>query len=151
MRSSLWSIAPDRVLCKQGHTPVMFKEKPRPAQAHRRKCRAPGGNSYKIVNPNFAEDPERELRQEFIADSSGLARVPVGGSLPSERFLLRSRAARWLPRDPPFAFLIDPSAQKVGSRNFALTEFSGVRIASVQHPWVYPAALGCLRVLFGAL
>ena len=49
--------------------------------------------------------------ETFIANSSALAIVLVGWVLTfSEQFLRLSRAARWLPRDPPFALLIHPSA-----------------------------------------
>ena len=44
----------------------MFTKKPRPAQVHRRKCRAPGGISCKIVNANFAESPKGEVRRISI-------------------------------------------------------------------------------------
>jgi hypothetical protein len=48
----------------------MFTKKPRPAQVHRRKCRAPGGISCKIVNPNFAECPKGEVRRILIPRTS---------------------------------------------------------------------------------
>jgi hypothetical protein len=48
----------------------------------------------RVYSPKCVEDEFCELRQEFIANSSGLARVSVGWVLTfSEQFLLRSRAA----------------------------------------------------------
>src|ERR687890_1563563 len=82
--------APDRILCKQGHEPVMFIKKPRPAQARRRKCRAPGGISCKIVNPNFAESPECELRLNGVLGSSALLLCSRAYTLASHRSMMRS-------------------------------------------------------------
>src|SRR5688500_13374206 len=108
----------------------------------------PDTGLWEVLRPRSEGQGRQESAEWGENEDPGLQGSGVqGGQIPQGFDLIAPWTTGVPSRLRPSNFLIHWSAWKVNSGNFALTEFSEVRIAPVQHLLASPAGIGTRRVL----